>query len=77
MVKRLKMRPVLDGDFWMIGDNPDLGELNGNRDPQAGKVQECVGDHHIFKASDGSGTYGVVFVGLQWDVYYIIGAQTI
>ena len=50
--KKVKMRPVLDGDFWMIGDNPDLGELNGNRDPQAGKVQECV-DHHIFKASDG------------------------
>ena len=51
MSEKNKMVPVLDGDFWMIGDNPDLGELNGNRDPSKGKVQECV-DHHIFFADD-------------------------
>lgn len=48
---KIKMRPVLEGDFWMIGDNPDLGELDGNRDPAKGQVQECV-DHHVFRAAD-------------------------
>jgi len=48
-----KLRPVLDGDFWMIGDNPDLGELQGNTDPARGRVQECV-DHHVFQSIDGA-----------------------
>ena len=43
MSKR-KLRPVLDGKFWMIGGNPDLGGLQGNTDPARGAVQECV-DH--------------------------------
>ena len=50
--QKIKMRPVLDGDFWMIGDNPDLGAINGNTDPAKGAVQECV-DHHIYMAGDG------------------------
>ena len=41
-----RLRPVLDGEFWMVGDNPDLGELQGDR-------QECV-DHHIFRSDDGA-----------------------
>jgi hypothetical protein len=45
------MKPELEGEFLTIGDNPDLGELNGNRDPQKGAVQECV-DHHVFYAGD-------------------------
>lgn len=47
-----KMRPVLDGDFWLIGDNPDLGDLNGDKTLEVGKAQECV-DHHVFQADDG------------------------
>lgn len=47
---KTKLRPVLDGDFWMIGDNPDLGGLDGR---SAGRVQECV-DHHVFFAEDGN-----------------------
>jgi len=45
---RVKLRPVLDGDSWMIGDNPDLGELNST----GTKRQECV-DHYIFQTDDG------------------------
>jgi len=41
-----KLRPVLDGPSWLIGDNPDLGELND-------EGQECV-DHHIFQSADGA-----------------------
>ena len=40
-----KSRPVLDGGFWRIGDNPDLGALQGD-------IQECV-DHHVFQTDDG------------------------
>ncbi|MFW6309075.1 MAG: hypothetical protein ACOC1S_03570 [bacterium] len=48
-----KMRPVLDGDFWMIGDNPDLGELQGLKEKKDGRSpQECV-DHHVFQSIDG------------------------
>ena len=52
-MSRHKLRPVLDGDFWMIGDNPDLGPLQGNTDPARGGVQECV-DHHVFQSTDGA-----------------------
>ena len=52
-----KLKPVLDGDFWMIGDNPDLGELQGPyADPRwPGQVlnQEPV-DHCICQSSDGA-----------------------
>src|SRR5690242_2818478 len=37
--------PALDGDYRIIGDNPDLGELQG--------IQECV-DHHVYQTDDGS-----------------------
>ncbi len=43
---RYMFQPVLDGEFWMIGDNPDLGELNADG-------QECV-DHHVFRSADGA-----------------------
>jgi len=50
------LRPVLDGDWWMAGDNPDLRELQGLSPGQAaakGKApQECV-DHHFLRAVDG------------------------
>ncbi len=43
---KIKLRPALDpSGFWLIGPNPDLGELTGVR-------QECV-DHHVFPSSDG------------------------
>jgi len=43
--ERVPRRPVLDGEMWHIGNNPDLGVLNG-------ESQEVV-DHAIFRSSDG------------------------
>lgn len=52
----IKLRPELDGEFWMIGDNPELGALQGKRKydsvPPGGHRQQCV-DHHIFQTDDG------------------------
>ena len=52
-----KLRPELDGQFWMIGDNPDLGELQGPhidpRQPDRAYPQEPV-DHHIYQGPDGA-----------------------
>ncbi len=28
-LEKSKLRPILDGDYWMIGDNPDLGPIQG------------------------------------------------
>jgi hypothetical protein len=39
-----ELRPELDGPFWLIGDNPDLGSLQG-------KTQQCV-DHHMYQSPD-------------------------
>lgn len=39
-------KPVIDGPFWRIGNNPDLGEFDG------GEQQEVV-DHAIFQSVDG------------------------
>jgi hypothetical protein len=51
-VETEKMKPILDGDFWMIGDAPDLGDLNGI-DPATGeRTQQCV-DHHVYQDSFG------------------------
>ena len=47
-----KMKPVLNGDFWMIGDNPDLEPILGKKEFENGWIPECV-DHHIFQAEDG------------------------
>jgi len=49
-MEKRAMRPVLDGDYWMIGDNPDLRAVLGVDD--RGRVQEVV-DHHIFRGTDG------------------------
>jgi hypothetical protein len=50
------LRPELDGDWWMIGDNPALGEIQGLSEEEARKAnkspQECV-DHHVFQSADG------------------------
>lgn len=55
MAKR-KMRPILDGEFWMIGKNPDLKELQGKGHMEematGSSIQECV-DHHVFLSEDG------------------------
>lgn len=40
-----KLMPVLSGGWWHIGDNPKLGELQGER-------QQVV-DHAIFRSTDG------------------------
>jgi hypothetical protein len=51
------LRPVLDSDYWMIGDNPDLGGIQGLRGTAALKVgvlpQEPV-DHQVFQSGDGA-----------------------
>jgi len=45
----LKLKPVLDGDFWLIGASPDLPELG---ETDGAPVHECV-DHHVFRDGDG------------------------
>ena len=40
-----KMKPVLAGEWKLIGTNPDLGGLGTPK-------QQCV-DHHVFRAEDG------------------------
>ncbi len=55
MSKR-KLRPVIDGDYWLIGGNPHLGELQGLPPHHTLRPdlppQECV-DHHVFQSEDG------------------------
>ena len=46
--KTVRMKPVLDGDFWMIGDTPDLGELNRYDEGTGRRIQQSV-DHHVFQ----------------------------
>ena len=46
-VMRKKVRPVLVGDWWLIGRAP-----TEHLQPQGGKKIEPV-DHHLFKGSDG------------------------
>ncbi|MDN5204208.1 hypothetical protein QQ008_22640 [Fulvivirgaceae bacterium BMA10] len=41
-----KLKPVIDGDWWSVGDNPDLGELTGDR-------QQPV-DFGVWQAEDGT-----------------------
>jgi len=47
-----KLRPVVDGEFWMIGPKPDLSGLLPEPGPD-GPVHECV-DHHIFQDANGT-----------------------
>jgi hypothetical protein len=50
MNDKIKLRPVLDGEFWLIGGTPKLpDELM----PDEGPVHECV-DHHAFQSVDGA-----------------------
>ena len=55
---KTKLRPVLDGDFWMLGpspalDLPRLVEPERNPDaPPGAPTYECV-DHHVFQSADG------------------------
>jgi hypothetical protein len=52
MSSRTKLRPVLDGDFWLIGPRPDLSGLLP--DPVDGVPRhECV-DHHVYCDIDGA-----------------------
>ncbi|TFG72760.1 MAG: hypothetical protein E4H27_02030 [Anaerolineales bacterium] len=55
-----KLRPVLDGDFWLLGPNPKnldlpvLVEPERNPDtPEEAPTHECV-DHHVFRSDDGA-----------------------
>lgn len=50
-VKRL-LKPQLDGDYWMIGDNPEVIELTEYDELTGEFTQHCV-DHHIFRSEDG------------------------
>lgn len=52
MSRKVRLRPVLDGDGWTIGPSPDLTGLL----PGGGKGlprHECV-DHHVYQGSDGA-----------------------
>lgn len=56
-----KLRPVLDGDWWMIGPAPDLEGLLPRAAEHraaweaAGRTKEhnCPVDHHVFQGPDG------------------------
>ena len=57
---KTKLRPVLDGDFWMLGPSPamlDLPQLVAPvRNPallDGVPTHECV-DHHVFQSTDGA-----------------------
>ncbi|MBL7200044.1 MAG: hypothetical protein ISS56_07845 [Anaerolineae bacterium] len=52
-----RLRPVLDGDSWLIGPNPPLAELGAER-PGEGSTEglpahQCV-DHHLYQGPDGA-----------------------
>ena len=58
-MQKTKLRPVLDGDFWLLGPNPagldlpDLVEPERNpRAPAGAPTHECV-DHHVYQSADG------------------------
>jgi len=52
---RRKLRPVLEGDFWLIGSNPVLAELTQDQGDDAVGLppHHCV-DHHIFQGAAGA-----------------------
>lgn len=45
----MRLRPVLDGDFWLIGASPDLSWLG---DTGGAPEHECV-DHQVYQDTDG------------------------
>jgi beta-fructofuranosidase len=57
MASKTKLHPLLDGEFWLIGANPELSELitEGRIADESvdGPLHECV-DHHIFQSVDGA-----------------------
>lgn len=58
MSESIKLKPVLEGEFWLIGARPDLPELASEAGmpdgaAMASQVHECV-DHHIFQSVDGA-----------------------
>ena len=56
MNQRTKLRPVLDGEFWLIGATPDIAGLLPEATcvdrPVDRPIHECV-DHHVFRTDDG------------------------
>ena len=59
-MQSIKLRPVLDGDFWLLGPNPATLDLPAlvepvrNSDTPAGPHSHECEDHHIFKSTDGA-----------------------
>ena len=56
MKRTSRLRPVLDGDFWLIGPSPSSDELP-HGPPGTGEPRprhECV-DHHVFQTVDDAG----------------------
>lgn len=59
-MQKIKLHPVLEGDFWMLGPAPmnlDLPDIvNPERNPRAparAPTHECV-DRHVYQSSDGA-----------------------
>ena len=59
-MQKTKLRPVLDGGFWMLGPSPETLDLPKSvapyRNPAASAgapTHECV-DHHVFQSTDGA-----------------------
>ena len=45
--------PRIQGEWWQVAGNPDLGELNGNMPGDEGPIQEPV-DFSVWQAADGT-----------------------
>ena len=53
METNAKLRPVLEGDFWLIGPSPALPELATGAQEAEPPHHECV-DHHVYQSADGA-----------------------
>lgn len=47
-----KMKPVIDGDWWVIAPSPDLSAVLPELNEEPGRERE-PNDHHIFQSKDG------------------------
>jgi hypothetical protein len=66
MSKHTALRPVLDGDPWLLGPSPSLAGLLP--DPGAGApLHQCV-DHHVFQSRDGAANSADVGAANSTDV---------
>jgi len=49
----MALRPRLEGEFRLLGPNPELPAFLRRGSAAGGDPQQCV-DHHIFQSADGA-----------------------